>query len=69
MIHSHMSNRRLLVVFFSPCTDDSEIYDEHRGLTYKDMMSRDVRRFAAADLDGDQRLTRDELADFLHPGQ
>ena len=45
------------------------MYDSHRRLTYKDMMKRDARRFAAADLDGDQRLTRDELADFLHPGR
>lgn len=45
------------------------MYDSHRGLTYKDMIKRDVKRFAAADLDGDKQLTKDELADFLHPGQ
>ena len=31
-------------------------------------MIRDARRFAAADLDDDKKLTKDELADFLHPG-
>ena len=46
---------------------DNEVYDTNRGLTYKEMMGRDVCRFAAADLDGDKQLTRDELADFLHP--
>ena len=45
------------------------MYDPHRQLTYKDMMRRDTRRFAAADLDGDKYLTKDELADFLHPGE
>ena len=48
--------------------DNNDIYDSHRKLTYKDIMKRDARRFAAADLDGDKKLTKDELADFLHPG-
>jgi Ca2+-binding EF-hand superfamily protein len=52
---------------FGDHPDDSEMYDSHRGLTYRDMISRDVKRFAAADLDGDKQLTKDELADFLHP--
>jgi Ca2+-binding EF-hand superfamily protein len=52
---------------FGDHPDDSEVYDSHRKLTYKDMMKRDALRFAAADLDGDKRLTKNELADFLHP--
>lgn len=46
---------------------DDEVYDSPRSLTYKEVMRRDARRFAAADLDSDKQLTRDELADFLHP--
>jgi hypothetical protein len=53
---------------FGDHPDDNEVYDTHRKLTYKDIMKRDARRFAAADLDGDKRLTKNELADFLHPG-
>ena len=49
-------------------SEDDEMYDTHRGLTYKDIIARDVIRFAAADLDGDKQLTKNELADFLHPG-
>lgn len=52
---------------FGEYEDENEVYDTHRGLTYKDMIKRDTKRFAAADLDGDKQLTRNELADFLHP--
>ena len=34
---------------------------------YKDMKRRDRRRWEAADLDKDDRLTKDELTSFLHP--
>ena len=44
------------------------MYDRRFGITYKDMIRRKKRLFAAADLDDDKRLTHDELADFLHPG-
>lgn len=52
---------------FGDHPEDDEMYDTHRGLTYKDIIARDVIRFAAADLDGDKQLTKNELADFLHP--
>lgn len=55
------------IATFGEHPDDDEVYDTHRGLTYKKIIQRDVRRFAAADLNGDKQLTRDELADFLHP--
>lgn len=32
------------------------------------MRSRKRKLFNAADLDGDEKLTKDELGDFLHPG-
>lgn len=31
------------------------------------MLKRDRRRWAAADSDGDDRLTREEFSSFLHP--
>lgn len=34
---------------------------------YKDMKRRDRRRWEAADLDKDDRLTKNELTSFLHP--
>lgn len=33
------------------------------------MIKREKKVFAAADLNDDKKLTKDELADFLHPGQ
>jgi len=41
--------------------DDNERYD------YRYMMSRDKRRWAKADQNGDGLLTKAEFADFLHP--
>lgn len=49
------------------CTDD-DIYSKYFGTTFKEAIRRKKKRFALADFDGDQKLTRDELADFLHPG-
>ena len=31
--------------------------------------ARDEKRFRGADRDGDQKLNREEYADFLHPGK
>ena len=45
------------------------MYDEHRKLTYNQVIARDEKRFRAADRDGDQKLNREEYADFLHPGK
>lgn len=47
---------------------DDDIYHKHYGITFKEAARRKKKRFALADFDGDQKLTRDELADFLHPG-
>ena len=45
------------------------MYDEHRKLTYNQVIARDEKRFKVADRDGDQKLGREEYADFLHPGK
>jgi Ca2+-binding EF-hand superfamily protein len=47
--------------------DENKIYDTRHKVTFKDMICRKKKLFAAADLDDDKKLTRDELADFLHP--
>ena len=44
------------------------MYDEHRQLTYNQVIGRDERRFKAADRDGDDKLNREEYGDFIHPG-
>lgn len=53
----------------TPCfiTDD-DIYHKRYGTTFKEAIRMKKKRFELADFDGDQKLTRDELADFLHPG-
>ena len=45
------------------------MYDEHRQLTYNQVIERDEKRFRAADRDRDGKLSREEYADFLHPGK
>lgn len=45
------------------------MYERHYGNSYKEMINRKRRLFKAADLDEDKKLTKDELGDFLHPGQ
>jgi hypothetical protein len=44
--------------------DDPERNTE---FNYKDMKRRDRRRWERADLDKDDKLTKDELTSFLHP--
>ncbi|XP_039617371.1 calumenin-A isoform X1 [Polypterus senegalus] len=41
--------------------------DPDDGYNYKQMMSRDERRFKMADKDGDMIATKDEFTAFLHP--
>ena len=52
--------------YISP--DENAIYDTRSKISYKDMIKRKRKLFEAADLDGDKKLTKDELADFIHPG-
>ncbi|XP_054938069.1 reticulocalbin-3-like isoform X2 [Physeter macrocephalus] len=44
-----------------------EFHDVEDAETYKKMLTRDERRFRAADRDGDSMATREELTAFLHP--
>jgi len=47
--------------------DDAEENDENERYDYRYMISRDKRRWAKADQDGDGLLTKAEFVDFLHP--
>ena len=58
-----------MAVQMGSATDENEVYDKRYGVTYKDMIRIKRRLFEGADLDEDKKLTKDELADFLHPGQ
>ncbi|KAG0721899.1 Calumenin-A [Chionoecetes opilio] len=41
--------------------------EEDDGMTYREMVKRDKRRWEKADSDGDSTLTLEEFTDFLHP--
>ncbi|XP_056333780.1 calumenin-B [Danio aesculapii] len=41
--------------------------DPEDGFNYRQMMTRDERRFKMADLDGDLRANKEEFTAFLHP--
>ncbi|CAH0386853.1 unnamed protein product [Bemisia tabaci] len=41
--------------------------EDERGFSYKNMISRDKRRWGVADQNGDGALDRDEFSAFLHP--
>uniref|UniRef100_A0A1W7R9T7 Reticulocalbin-3 n=1 Tax=Hadrurus spadix TaxID=141984 RepID=A0A1W7R9T7_9SCOR len=45
----------------------TDVADDENGVTYKEMMRRDKRRWENADKDGNGALTKEEFADFLHP--
>ncbi|CAH1958855.1 unnamed protein product [Acanthoscelides obtectus] len=47
--------------------DPSEVEQDTEGISYRNMMKRDQRRWAVADADGDGNLTKEEFAGFLHP--
>lgn len=47
--------------------EDEADKDDGDGYNYKDMIRRDERRWKKADRDGDNKLTKEEFADFLHP--
>ncbi|XP_030375312.1 calumenin-B [Scaptodrosophila lebanonensis] len=47
--------------------DKEELEREEHGFSYKTMLARDRRRWAVADTDLDDSLTREEFAAFLHP--
>lgn len=47
--------------------DPAEAENDHGTLSYKAMMKRDRRRWMTADSDGDDALSKEEFAAFLHP--
>ena len=64
MVNSMLIDSVFIVLL---CADD-DIYSQRYGTTFKEAVRRKKKRFTLADFDGDQKLTRNELADFLHPG-
>ncbi|XP_057666172.1 calumenin [Diorhabda carinulata] len=56
-----------MVYGFLENMDPSEIEKDGTGFSYKKMMNRDRRRWQTADKDGDDSLTKEEFASFLHP--
>lgn len=47
--------------------DPKELDKEENGYSYNYMIKRDRRRWSIADEDGDDALTKEEFAGFLHP--
>ncbi|XP_062131841.1 calumenin-B [Drosophila sulfurigaster albostrigata] len=58
---------RKTVYGFMDVLDKEELEQEENGVSYKSMLARDRRRWAVADLDLDDKLTREEFTAFLHP--
>ncbi|EDW18110.2 calumenin-B [Drosophila mojavensis] len=58
---------RKTVYGFMDSLDKDELEREENGISYKKMLSRDRRRWAVADQDLDDKLTREEFTAFLHP--
>ncbi|CAH0560420.1 unnamed protein product [Brassicogethes aeneus] len=57
-----------MVYGFLKNMDPVEAEKEHEnGFSYKNMMKRDRRRWAIADQDQDDALTKEEFSNFLHP--
>ncbi|XP_030570867.1 calumenin [Drosophila novamexicana] len=52
---------------FMDALDKEELEQEEHGISYKSMLKRDRRRWAVADQDLDDKLTREEFTAFLHP--
>ncbi|XP_075234695.1 calumenin B scf [Lycorma delicatula] len=47
--------------------DTNELDKGDEGISYKQMMTRDRRRWSVADLDKDDALNKEEFTAFLHP--
>ena len=47
--------------------DEKDTDDNEEGMSYKEMISRDERRWERADKNKDGALTMEEFTDFLHP--
>ncbi|GLH05521.1 Supercoiling factor [Gryllus bimaculatus] len=55
------------VYSFMDDMDTNELEKNEEGFSYQNMLKRDRRRWSVADIDGDDSLTREEIAGFLHP--
>lgn len=53
-----------MLIILTVCSDEADPED---GFNYRQMMSRDERRFKLADVDGDSRANKEEFTAFLHP--
>ncbi|XP_018572826.1 calumenin [Anoplophora glabripennis] len=60
-------NYQKLVYGFLENMDPAESEKDNEGFSYRNMLKRDRRRWASADRDGDDNLTKEEFAGFLHP--
>lgn len=58
---------RKLVYGFLDSMDPSDAEKHDQGFSYKEMLKRDRRRWSVADSNGDDELTKEEFAAFLHP--
>lgn len=58
--------KKMVYGFLDSMTSD-EINKDDEGFSYQNMLKRDRRRWSAADADGDNVLTKEEFASFLHP--
>ncbi|XP_066999758.2 calumenin-B isoform X2 [Anabrus simplex] len=56
-----------MVYGFMDDMDSNELEKNEEGFSYQNMLKRDRRRWGVADLDGDDALTKEEFAAFLHP--
>jgi len=59
------------IAILSSATDTkqlNEIYDTHHQLSYQDMINHDERRrFRISNHNQDNKMTKDEFGDFIHP--
>ena len=60
------SYRREVYGFMDALTQDEKEHEEN-GISYQSMLNRDRRRWAVADQDLDDALTKQEFTAFLHP--
>lgn len=60
------SYRRDVYGFMDALTQDEKEHEEN-GISYQSMLNRDRRRWAVADQDLDDALTKEEFTAFLHP--
>lgn len=60
-------NFMIIIVVHVPDMDPKELNKDEDGFSYTSMVRRDRRRWSIADQDGDDALTKEEFAGFLHP--